>query len=133
MRCVPRRKTKLLMTVLKCQYVLQISFRYLEGDHFRHCVPSNVSSGLSFLPVSFVYVNGTPNVSNRTTMVLPTGQPLNGSKAYLELLSFFTTINSSPDEVQDLGYKMLAALYPQVQCSFVEPINNMVFTYFTTY
>lgn len=66
-------------------------------------------------------------------MVLPTGQPLNGSKAYLELLSFFTTINSSPDEVQGLGYKMLAALYPQVQCSFVEPINNMVFTYFITY
>ena len=58
-------------------------------------------------------------------MVLPTGQPLNGSKAYLELLSFFTTINSSPDEVQGLGYKMLAALYPQVQCSCVEPINNI--------
>lgn len=65
-------------------------------------------------------------------MVLPTGQPLNGSKAYLELLSFFTTINSSPDEVQGLGYKMLAALYPQVQFSCVEPINNMIFTYFIT-
>ena len=60
-------------------------------------------------------------------MVLPTGQPLNGSKAYLELLSFFTTTISSPDEVQELGYKMLAALYPQVQCSFVEPLNSMIF------
>lgn len=87
--------------------------RYLEEDHLAHCVPSNVSSGFSFLPVRYVYVNGTPNVTHRTTKVLPTGEPLNGSSAFIELLSFFTTTNSSPDEVQKLGYKMLHELYPQ--------------------
>ena len=90
-------------------------YRYLEKDHIQHCVPSNVSSGLSFLPVSYVYVNGSANVTEQTTKVLPTGEPLNGSKAYIELLSYFTTTNSTPDEVNALGYRMLHNLYPEVK------------------
>lgn len=93
---------------------LLLAIRYLEEDHIQYCVPSSVSSGLSSLPVSYVYVNGSANISQTTTKVLPFGQPLNGSKAYMELLSFFTTTNSTPDEVYNLGYDMLRKLYPEV-------------------
>ena len=61
-----------------------------------------------------MYVNRSANITQETTKVLPTGEPLNGSQAYLELLSFFTTTNNTPDEVYDLGYKMLHQLYPEV-------------------
>ena len=93
---------------------LLIAIRYLEEDHIQYCVPSSVSSGLSSLPVSYVYVNGSAHISQTTTKVLPFGEPLNGSTAYMELLSFFTTTNSTPDEVYNLGYDMLRKLYPEV-------------------
>ena len=89
--------------------------RYLETDHIQHCVPSNVSSGLYSLPVSFVYVNGSANVTQKTTKELPLGGPLNGSKAYVDILSFFTTTNNTPDEVHRLGYTMLQKLFPEVR------------------
>lgn len=89
-------------------------FRYLKHEHMQHCVPSSVSSGLSFLPLSFVYVNGTADINRKTTKVLPSGEPLNGSRAYVEILSYFTTTNNTPDEVHELGYKMLHKLYPEV-------------------
>ena len=91
-----------------------------------HCVPSNVSSGLSFLPVSYVYINGSANVNENTTKVLPTGEPLSGSKAYVELLSFFTTTNSTPDDVQALGYKMLHKLYPEVKFVLGQSIFSLI-------
>lgn len=94
-------------------------YRYLENDHIQHCVPSNVSSGLSFLPVSFVYVNGSANVTQKTTKVLPTGEPLDGAKAYIDILSYFITTNNTPDEVHDLGYTMLHKLFPEVRYIFI--------------
>ena len=33
---------------------------YLEFNHSIHCLPNDMSSGLGNLPVSHVYVNGTP-------------------------------------------------------------------------
>ena len=98
---------------------LVVLHRYLENDHIQHCVPSNVSSGLSFLPLSFVYVNGSANLTQKTTKVLPTGEPLNGAKAYIDILSYFTTTNNTPDEVHDLGYKMLYKLFPEVRFIFI--------------
>ena len=94
---------------------LVVLHRYLEIDHIQHCVPSKVSSGLSFLPVSFVYVNGSANVTQKTTKVLPTGEPLNGAKAYIDILSYFTTTNNTPEEVHELGYTMLYKLFPEVR------------------
>ena len=93
---------------------LVVLHRYLEIDHIQHCVPSKVSSGLSFLPVSFVYVNGSANVTQKTTKVLPTGEPLNGAKAYIDILSYLTTTNNTPEEVHELGYTMLYKLFPEV-------------------
>lgn len=81
----------------------------------KHCVPSNVSSGLATLPLSYVYVDGIADVNKTTSRRLPTGEPLNGTRAYLDMLSFFTTTENTPDEVHKLGYEMLDKLYPEVR------------------
>ena len=89
-------------------------FRFLETENLYHCVPSSVSSGLANLPVPYVYVNGSPT-DEVTTKVLPTGEPLSGKKAYESILPFFTTTTKTPNEVHDLGRKMLDELYPEVR------------------
>ena len=89
-------------------------FRYLRRDHIQHCVLSNVSSGLATLPLSFVYVNNTAIKSRPTNKSLPTGELLNGKKSYQQIVSYFTTNTMSPDDIHDLGFKMLKELYPQV-------------------
>jgi len=89
-------------------------FRYLRKDHIQHCVPSNVSSGLATLPLSFVYFNNTADKARHTNKSLPTGELLNGTKSYQQIVSYFTTITMSPDEIYKLGLKMLNKLYPQV-------------------
>lgn len=89
-------------------------FRYLRKDHIKRCVPSNVSSGLATLPLSFVYVNNTADKSKPTNKSLPTGEVLNGKKSYQQIVSYFTTNTMSPEEIYELGLKMLNELYPQV-------------------
>lgn len=89
-------------------------FTYLRTDHIQHCVPSIVSSGLATLPLSFVYVNNTAIKSRPTNKSLPTGELLNGKKSYQQIVSYFTTNTMTPDEIHDLGFKMLKELYPQV-------------------
>ena len=80
----------------------------------QYCVPSNVSSGLATRPLSYVYVNGTPDTSRKTNMSLPTGEILDGKTSYKKIVSFFTTNSMNPDEIHRLGFKMLRELYPQV-------------------
>lgn len=79
-----------------------------------HCVPSNVSSGLANLPLSHVYFNGT-KTNTTTTPFLPTGEKLNGKKAYEKILAFYTTKNLTADEVYELGWKHVKLLYTQVR------------------
>lgn len=74
-------------------------FRYLRKDHIKHCVPSNVSSGLATLPLSFVYVNNTADKSKPTNKSLPTGEILNGKKSYQQIVSYFTTNTMSPEDI----------------------------------
>ena len=83
----------------------------------RHCVPSNVSSGLAGLPVEYVYTDGVPDKSQVTTKVLPTGEKLDGKKAYEKIMPYFTTTSITPDQVFEMGEKMLKKLYPQVSHS----------------
>ncbi|KAK3733245.1 hypothetical protein QZH41_011089, partial [Actinostola sp. cb2023] len=86
---------------------------YLKTTYLEHCVPSQVSSGLAKLPIAHVYLNG--NKTNQATdPYLPDGTPLNGSKAYEHMLSYFTTTNITPDEVHALGYEMIDKLYSQI-------------------
>ena len=88
---------------------------YLEFDHMRHCLPSNVSSGLAGFPVDYVYTDGNPNYTQKTTKVLPGGEKLDGKKAYTMIMPYFTTTSTTPDQVHELGKEMLAKLYPQVR------------------
>ena len=91
-----------------------ISFRYVEFEHIRHCVPSDVSSGLGNLPLKYVWVDGVQNTSWPTDPYLPTGEALNGSWAYSQIMSYFTTNTLTPGEVHELGKKQLSILYPMV-------------------
>jgi len=71
-------------------------FNYLAKDHQSNCVPSNVSSGLATRPVSYVYNNGIIDRSRPTTKSLPTGERVDGKKAYERILTFFTTTYTTP-------------------------------------
>lgn len=86
---------------------------FLENENILHCVPSNVSSGLATLPLAYVYYNGT-RTNERTSPLLPTGETLEGRKAYVKILSFYTTTNVTAEEVHQLGWKQLNILYPQI-------------------
>ena len=89
--------------------------RYLEQDHQRHCVPSNVSSGLATLPLDHVWVDGKENKSWPTNKMLPTGEMLDGKIAYAKwIMPYFTTNEMTPDQVFHLGQKQLDNLYLQV-------------------
>jgi len=93
--------------------------QYLENDHYNKCRPeAGAPGGLSGLPVDYVYNNGIPDKSKRTTKVLPISSGtspmvINGSKSYEKILGYFTTKEISPDEVHTLGWKMVNVLYPE--------------------
>lgn len=67
--------------------------RYLATDHMKHCVPSNVSSGLFNRPLPYVFYNGVPNRSEPATMKLPSGELIDGKAGYERTMRFFTTTN----------------------------------------
>lgn len=89
-----------------------LSFSFLEKEYSRHCVPSNVSSGLSNRPLSYVYVDGV--ATKPTTKKLPTGEKLNGTITYASIMSYFSTTDITPQEVYDKGWEILKKIYPQV-------------------
>lgn len=91
-----------------------LNIRFLQTENLEHCVPSSVSSGLASLPLSHVYVKGN-QTAQTTSKQLPSGEPLNGTKAYESILPYFTTISKTPDQVHQLGKEMLWKLYPEVK------------------
>ena len=89
-------------------------YSYVEHEHIRHCVPSNVSSGLANLPLDYIWVDGKENKSAPTDPFLPTGEKLSGARVYSQIMSYFTTNAMTPLEVHELGKKQLSILYPMV-------------------
>ncbi|XP_068693508.1 uncharacterized protein [Montipora foliosa] len=87
---------------------------YLEDEHMRHCVPSNISSGLFNRPLKYVFVDGKPDSSQPTVRNLGTGEKIIGAQSYIRLLSFFTTTEITPDEVYDKGWEMVNRTYPEI-------------------
>ena len=58
-------------------------------------------------------------MSKPTTKVLPIGsQKIDGNQSYEKILGYFTTKDIGPNEVHDLGWKMVNTLYPEV-CLYV--------------
>lgn len=93
--------------------------QWLENEHSRHCLPDDVASGLAKLPVDFVYTDGIPDKKNRTTKVLPgTRKRLNGMETYSQILSFFTTINITAEELYKEGKAQLDNFMPLVSLIF---------------
>ena len=88
--------------------------RYLEYEHYRYCVPSDVSSGFASLPLAHVWYDGKKNTSWPTKQTLSNGDKLNGSEAYAMILPYFTTNDMTPMDVHNLGKEQLAMLYPLV-------------------
>ena len=69
---------------------------YLGNEHLKHCLPSNVSSGLGTLPVDHVYYNGS-KTSQRTNRTLTDGERIiPGKESYRNFMSFSTTQNITP-------------------------------------
>ncbi len=88
---------------------------YLANTHIKHCLPKDVSSGLAGIPVDKIYIDGRATIVS-TTKVLPiTGGKLNGKENYKHILPYFTTSDITPDEINEIGQKILAVLYPQVR------------------
>ena len=112
------------------QVLLILHFSYVELEHIRHCVPSNVSSGLANLPLKYVWFDGKENKSWPTDPYLPTSEPLNGSWAYSQIMSYFTTNTMSPLEVHELGKKQLSILYPMVS---LQNNNNSNYNYINSF
>ena len=80
----------------------------------RHCVPSNVSSGLGSLPLPYVYVDGKPDLTRPTIPALPTGERLNGSTLYRGIMSYFTASPITPGTITKQANIRLKQLYPEV-------------------
>ena len=72
--------------------------QYLATDHMKHCVPSNVSSGLFNRPVHYVYYDGIANVSEPASRRLPSGEMIDGKAGYERTMRFFTTTNHTAGE-----------------------------------
>lgn len=66
------------------------------------------------MPLDHVWVEGKENKSWPTNKKLPTGEMLDGKRAYSMILPYYTTNDMTPDEVHKLGYEQLNKLYPQV-------------------
>lgn len=100
--------------------------QWLEDEHSRHCLPNDVASGLANLPVDFVYTDGIPDKKNRTTKVLPgTRKRLNGMETYRQILSFFTTINITAEELYREGNTQLDNFMPLVGLIFQLPNGKL--------
>lgn len=99
--------------------------RFLEDEYSDYCVPSNVSSGLGSLPLSYVWYKGKENRSWPTDPMLPSGEKLNGSYSYSLIMPYFTTNDMKPADVHELGKKQLSKLYPMVSQKPTCTINHV--------
>lgn len=87
--------------------------RFIEDEYIQHCVPENIATGLSSLPLKYIYVNGS-QTNTETTQKLPSGETLKGLDSYLKLLQHFTTNSQTPENIYKLGEEMLSKLYVEV-------------------
>lgn len=95
-------------------YFNLLLFRYLETEYIRHCIPSNVSSGLPSLPLPYMYVDGMAKSDQPTTQELSSGDRLSGTQTYLKHISVFTTLDVSPEKLKHISQEKLDELLSQV-------------------
>ena len=64
-------------------------FDYLK-EHNAFCLPNSAPRGMGTKPVNFIYNNGVAT-GNRTSKRLPTGELINGTRSYNQVLRYVTT------------------------------------------
>lgn len=90
-------------------------YKYLTEEHITHCPPDDEASGISVLPLQYVYVNGKAMKDQPTTQKLPiTNTKLDGNDLYRKFVKRFTTTNLTPPEIFKEGEKQLNIFYPQL-------------------
>ena len=95
-------------------------YEYLTKNHSRHCPPDDEASGLSNLPLEYVYFDGIKNVNRPTTKILPhTKKILDGRYLYRRIVPRFTTMDISPEEIFEEGKRQVDLFYPQVFLNFI--------------
>ena len=102
-----------LNQISTCLKPFTCNFRFIEDEYIQHCVPENIATGLSSLPLKYIYVNGS-QTNTETTQKLPSGETLKGLDSYLKLLQHFTTNSQTPENIYKLGEEMLSKLYVEV-------------------
>ena len=80
----------------------------------RHCVPDDVSSGLSNLPLAYVFVDGIPDSNQPTSQTLPTGETLSGRTAYRKFLEFYTAAGVTPEQLRREALSELEVWFKKV-------------------
>ena len=95
-------------------YFNLLLFRHLETEYIRHCIPSNVASGLSSLPLPYMYVDEIAKSDQPTTQELPSRDRLSGAQTYLKLISVFTTLVVSPEKLKHISQEKLDELLSHV-------------------
>ena len=93
--------------------------KYLETDYYNACRPDEKGpGGLSALPISVIYNNGSIVPGSQTHPFLPlcTGSScrLNGSASYEMILGYYTTKDIHPLEVNKIGWANVRRIYPQM-------------------
>ena len=62
------------------------------------------------------------------TKKLPSGEELNGTKIYEQIIHYFTTTTLPVDEIYDKGAKVLEELYPKVSLLSLLAIFSTTFS-----
>ena len=82
--------------------------KYLVDVHYKHCPPDDIASGVSSLPLNYVYTDGIANLNHPTTKILPlVNTLLSGRDMYKKFVKSFTTTDITPEEIYDEGKKQL--------------------------
>ncbi|EDO36462.1 predicted protein [Nematostella vectensis] len=70
---------------------LVLLLRYLRDAHSLYCAPNDVITGMSSLPLDYVYFEGR-RTGRKTRKILPGGEIVRGADAYDNVLAYFTTL-----------------------------------------
>lgn len=87
---------------------------YLKNEHRAHCSTGDVSSGLGRLPLDYVYKDGVKQEDMKTDKTLPSGETIDVSIGYTNLLEYYTASNITGERAIKLGYKLVDQFYKQV-------------------
>jgi len=87
-------------------------FDYFNNTHLRHCPPASVVTGLSDLPLQYIYVDDVPG-EETTPYLEADGEKfdLDGVETYKTIMKFFVPGQDDPGSVREVGLKLVDEFY----------------------